>query len=55
VAMTTTIMCRWCGRPIGMKHYELFAHVSCTRLEVAVPPDMLAPGDREAGERAIHE
>jgi hypothetical protein len=35
--MRQEITCRWCGRRLGLNHYELFDHTSCTTL--AAPPE----------------
>jgi hypothetical protein len=40
--MHETITCRWCGQPIGTNYFEVFDHINCTRLEVAVPPEAAA-------------
>jgi hypothetical protein len=33
----TQIVCQWCGEAIGLRHDELFRHVSCTRLPAKEP------------------
>jgi hypothetical protein len=62
VAMT--ILCRWCGQPIGSNFYEVFDHINCTTLEAeepapasaAVVETPIAAGDAEpAAIRAIEK
>jgi hypothetical protein len=47
--MRQVIVCQWCGKPIGTNLYEVFDHISCTKLEAPAAPDASGPVGRLDG------